>query len=507
MQRRRGTRSWWAVAATALIVLLATGCLRADVNVHVDDDRSGSVELDLYFSEESLRLAGLNPDDLKDLAETATASQEGIDISTIAADGERGIRMTIEFDDYRQLASALTEGDVQGRTLRLFQSFEISEGPEGKWSLQAEVDPGGFDAVLNEIPASFPTEDLDPDDVEVNFSVTLPGEVARTNATSSDGGTATWVLAGSDAATTLTLENEPSSVSPLQWAMIGIAALIVIGLILLLVTAAGGRRRRRRGAARHSLETSAPQGWAPTAPPPIPVGPDGWSSPPPYSSHGWGDAAPSTPAPPTAAGTPAPTAPPVGTAPLGGTQTEDLLAAALAASSGMTAEQPTAPNPSPAGPAAPIGGVATPPTTPIGPDAGAPADPGPAGWAPPVGPPIDPDRVGPPVLPAGFVPRPDVPFPETHSYGQATEPVVPAPYAPTAAPTGPPPSGDPGRLGPPTLPDGFVPTPPGAFPDTHGGGPPPTDRPPPFTGSPAPPTGADPAAGPDDDEASDDGPG
>jgi hypothetical protein len=468
------------VALAALTLLLATGCLRTDVNVHVNDDRSGSIDLDLYFSEETLRLAGLNPDDLKDLAETATGGQDGVEISTIAADGERGIRVSVQFDDYRQLTSSLTNGEFEGRTLRVFQSFEITEGPDGKWSLQATVDPGGFDAVMNEIPAGLPTGDVSPDDVAINLAVTLPGEVARSNAASTDGGTATWELTGSNAATTMSMENEPSSVSPLQWVMIAVGALIVLGLVLILVTAAGGRRRRRK-AARHAVGPANQQGWAPVGPAPVAVGPDGWSSPPPYSSHGWGEAAPGTGAP-----TP-PSGPPVGAAPLGGTQADDLLAAALAASTGMTGEHPPVPPATPAGPAAPIGGVAAPPTAPLGPDA-APATAAPV-WAPPVGPPLEPDRVGPPVLPAGFVPTPDQAFPETHSYAQPTEPVVPAPYTPTAAPTQPPPV-DPDRLGPPTLPEGFVPTPPGAFPDTHSAGPPPTDRPPPFTGEPVPPATA-----------------
>lgn len=424
----------------ALVVITATGCLRAELGVVIDDDRSGEIVLELYFNEAELGAADIDADELRQLTEAATQAMDGVDVELVKAAGEQGIKLTVPFDDYRQISSALTNANAVGQPLRAFQSFEVTEGTDGRWSMKASIDPSGFQSVLTAVPASIPGSNFDMSDLDLTLSVTLPGEVVTSNSTDVDGGTASWKLTGSDAAQSLSMDNQPGSVNLLQWALIGVGGLFIVGFLLVFLTAAGGKRRHRRGK-RVKVDTNHPQDWAAPNGATGVLMPDQWSSPPPYSSHGWGEQVP--------------TEPPVGVAspePVGG---------AASNTPGLPAA-PVAP---------PVPAVAAPPTAP--PDGGS--------WSRATVP-SDAGRAGPPVLPAGFVPTPDNAFPLTHSYSQPAEPVAPAPYTPgAAAETG----GAweqsqqqrPGVT--PSLPDGFVPTPDESFPLTHSGGPPPTAVPPP----------------------------
>lgn len=277
------------VAVVLAGVVLATGCLRTEVGVVVDDDGSGRIDLDVWFDESALDDIGLTADGLLDLAEAATTGVDGAEVSGLAEDGARGIRMSLPFDDYRQLADSLTNADVQGQPLRIFQSFEIQEGDGGSWSLDAQVDPGGFASVLAEAGGLLGI--IGPADgaISVDFSVTLPGEVTSSNADRSDGGTATWDLDGDGAPEQLTMENSPGSSSAVPW--IAGAAVALLALVLLVVVV------RRRGSARRSAPAVS-DAWAPAATPSAGVspgsGPSGWGSPP-TAPAGWGPAAPPVP--------------------------------------------------------------------------------------------------------------------------------------------------------------------------------------------------------------------
>jgi len=425
--------------------LLLSGCLRAETNVEVDGDGSGTVALEVQFDEVSLSEAGLSQDNLVKLVETATQSIDGVEVSAASAAGSKGFRVSIPFDDYRQLTQALTTGQYGGMSTRIFQTFEINEGADGNWSMKATVDPIGLKATLAQVPAGITgSATLVDSSTDVVFSMSLPGKVLRSNADQIDGGEARWNLKGDIGAATFSQENEPAGLTELQWVMIGAGALLFVGFLLVFLTAAGGRRggRRRRGKKR-KVDTDHSSSWAQTGPAPTVLAPSEWTSAPPYSSHGWGEATPNTGEPSSPEVGSVPAAPSVGTPSLAG------------------------------GP-----GDGAPPVKPV---------PVPAGPAPAV---VS-GRAGPPVLPAGFVPTPDNSFPLTHSYSQPVAPVTPQPYAPTAAPepVAVPTGAVQNRTGPPALPEGFVPNVSESFPNTHSAGPPPTDVPPPFSGDAPEPAG------------------
>jgi len=140
--------------------LLLSGCLRAETNVEVDGDGSGTIALEVQFDEVSLSEAGLSQDNLVKLVETATQSIDGVEVSAASAAGTKGFRVSIPFDDNRQLTQALTTGQYGGMSTRIFQTFEINEGADGNWSMEATVDPVGLKATLAQVPGASP--DLRP---------------------------------------------------------------------------------------------------------------------------------------------------------------------------------------------------------------------------------------------------------------------------------------------------------------------------------------------------------
>lgn len=372
-------RGWRGVAILVVaVVIAATGCLRTDVDVKVNDDGSGSITTDIYFANETLEQMGLTADQLLEVAKVSLAGIENGEVSSVATANAKGIRLELPFDDYRQVGQALTNSDLQGQPVRAFSKFQISEGADGNWTLSATVDPVGFEAIKAQVPTDFQGLAVDPDDAEVNFSVTLPGKVARSNADRTDGGTATWKLNTADAETTLTMENEPSGLSTLQMILIGVGGLFVLGFILVLVTAAGGKRRRRKRAA----VVDRPGSWQPPAPvAAVPKGGRDVNDLPPLEwSRGGG--------------------PPVGYSPLGGEQVNDTIAAAIAEAEGIgAAPQRTGPHPPlpPPGPPAPMGTPAGPPVAP--PAAQPPVAP------PPVGPPVIPETAPGATVPNGAAPN------------------------------------------------------------------------------------------------------
>ena len=70
----RGLRS----AALALIVALATvllsGCRRTEVGVHIDGDRSGRIDLEVYFDQLTLNEANVSVNDMIKIVEAARAA-------------------------------------------------------------------------------------------------------------------------------------------------------------------------------------------------------------------------------------------------------------------------------------------------------------------------------------------------------------------------------------------------------------------------------------------------
>ncbi|MBS1838332.1 MAG: hypothetical protein JST64_11635, partial [Actinobacteria bacterium] len=227
MRRRRGLIG--LVPLVVVVMLASTACLRTEVGVHLDDDGSGSVDVTVYFDDVTLQGGSIGVDDLVRLATAATKGVDGAEVSKVESAGSEGVRMSVPFDDYNQVARAVTGAEYQGYSTHVFQTFEIVKGDDGHWSMHATLDPAAVTSTVTQAPGPLAGMNaaatrVDPS-TEIVLAVTLPGEVLRSNADIIDGGTATWNLRGDSGPKQLTVENQPSTLNVLQLLLIGVAAL------------------------------------------------------------------------------------------------------------------------------------------------------------------------------------------------------------------------------------------------------------------------------------------
>lgn len=279
---RRRARAIGTFVALVLVVGLATGCLTAEVDVEIDDDRSGKVVLEVFPSDEFRdQLRSVDLEAVEELSSTDAAS---VAISEIGTVGRRGYRLEIEFEDYEVLGRAGVDGvRLGGQDLAVFTTFDLVED-DGAWILAAQLRP------LQEISDALRgllgvgTVDRRP---EVGISVTLPGRVVRSNATTQEGGTARWELNfegpinAANAPTDLRMQTEPVPLlTPAQWVIAGAVGVIALGVVLWVYSisrvpsgARGRRRRRRKGGDPSGWDrepVDAPRDDQPVVAPPLP---------------------------------------------------------------------------------------------------------------------------------------------------------------------------------------------------------------------------------------------
>jgi hypothetical protein len=266
---RRGRR---IVAVVAIAAPLLTGCLGGEVDVRVDDDGSGRIEAEVLL--DPATSSALEQVDVSALVGQLDTTSE-VEIESISQRGLDGYRIVVPFDDVDSLSTVLTQGvDVAGARVRLMESLSITNDPaDGSWTMDAVVLPAS--QVVEPLRSSG-LPGFDQGQVGLNdlsLSVALPGEVVRTNAPSSDDGTATWPLDQYQVPAGLQMRNEPSTFpTPLQLVLGGALAVVLFGVVLALwgATAAArrratrGRPRARRRSRRNRAAAGAGRGgWGP----------------------------------------------------------------------------------------------------------------------------------------------------------------------------------------------------------------------------------------------------
>jgi len=248
--------------ALALVAVVATGCLRGDVDVVVRDDGSGELTLDL---EPLGQLATLLADiDVQSLADARLEGVDGAEFEATTEGGNPEYRLRVPFEDPEQLNSLLVDGvTIAGLQVRLLDSLEIAE-VDGNWRLDAVLAPqvapvaagdaGELESILSD-PAQLLVGSL------VELSIALPGSVAQTNADERSGGTATWSLDGSEGSERLTMANEPTTFpTTVQLVLIAGGAAVLIGLVLALFS----RRRSRARWSRRTIDLRVPPSSGPS---------------------------------------------------------------------------------------------------------------------------------------------------------------------------------------------------------------------------------------------------
>lgn len=269
---RAGTarRSGWLrrfVLGAALVaaVLSATGCLQGEVDVTVRDDRSGSVAVEVLANDQVQQALGSA--DLDQVVTGAFAGLDGVELESFERDGQPGYRLVVPFEDYRTFSEVLTAGaQVGGQQVTLFSSFRLTELSSGGWEMAATVNPAGSlvsGAQVDAIDQLLAAVDGDPGG-GLRLTVSLPGDVASSNASSVDGGSATWRLDDPDTPTELQMRTSPSEfLSPVVVVVLGALGVVIIGLLLAL--SMSGRHYRRRPPRERRRRSGRPQDVGPSA--------------------------------------------------------------------------------------------------------------------------------------------------------------------------------------------------------------------------------------------------
>jgi hypothetical protein len=240
-------------------VLLASCRLQLDVNVAVEEDGSGSVEVVVGVDRDGIERIGgdlgavLEVDDL-------TAAGWVVDGPDLESDGYTRVRIRRDFADADEAAEIFAdiagdEGPFQDFAVRRDRSFartewgftgrvDFSGGLEafGDTGLAAELDGEPLGQSVEEIEAQL-GESLSRL-IQVRVGVRLPGDVSS-NATTKAGNGAVWQVAFGDGAVDLEATGEQQRTS--TWVAIGIGVtcavlLLVYGLIRLAMRSTAKRR-------------------------------------------------------------------------------------------------------------------------------------------------------------------------------------------------------------------------------------------------------------------------
>ncbi len=270
-----------ALVFVALCSIVATGCLHGDVDVTVNSDGSGQVVVEVFPNRKMQDELEDLPIDIESLVEGSFEQVEGFEFSEIE-DGDRtGYRFEVPFDDYRDVEQVLVDGGtVGGQQVQLFSSLRITELPDDAgWSLDATILPLGqmiAGANAGMVPESM-RDVLDAAGIGnsgsgLDLSISLPGTIVSSNASSTSGGTATWRLDEPEAPATLQMRTEPTEFPTQMQLIVGGAGLaVVLGVVLFVFGATRkhkSTKQPRRPRARRAPKTSSgvpDAGWA--APP------------------------------------------------------------------------------------------------------------------------------------------------------------------------------------------------------------------------------------------------
>jgi len=230
-----------AAMVVVLLVLAATSCFQASVGLEVADDGSGQLVIDLVPSAALLSAVGGDlPTLAAQLQKAATAQSPAAVVKVSDTPQGQALHIELPFTDIDALTADTGSGSsgITGALLGgVVQRLQVTR-VDKVWSMVAVIDPSATQGGLLASPlAAAAGLDTPP---KVTFSVTLPGRVDSTNASSTSGGTATWNLnAAATAPTTLRMVNTPVAVLPIVLAIVG-------GVVLLALLLGLFRRWRRR---------------------------------------------------------------------------------------------------------------------------------------------------------------------------------------------------------------------------------------------------------------------
>ena len=242
------------ILTLAMLGIVLTSC-KAEVNVVVDEDGTGEIEIigavnDAIMS--LMRLGGEDPfEDLLDLPEedASTEGLEGASIEAYSQGGYTGVRIKSAFDPYDPMFAAISKEDslLGGLTDALgIGEFEFTRTAEDDgWvvALDQTTDSSitdGLDDFMGDAPFDFGELDL-----PFVFSLQLPGEYIEHNADREVNGVLIWdanLLEGIDISV---VTRDPGLQFEIVPIIITAIFVLIFGGIVIGVVVSRERRRRR----------------------------------------------------------------------------------------------------------------------------------------------------------------------------------------------------------------------------------------------------------------------
>ena len=242
--------------ATAVLVAL-TAC-RAEVNVSVDEEGEGEIELIAAVSDTIMSMAQLGGEDpFGDFLDTPgddleSEGLEGVSVEPYSAAGYTGVRIRANFDPYDPALAAVSEGDsIIGEltdTVGIGRfNFARTENDDG-WivELNQTTDPSVADGLgeLGDLAGDIPF-DIGELDLPFVLSLELPGEYVEHNADREVDGVLIWdanLLEGVDISAT---SRDPGTQFEIVPIIITVLFVLIFGGIVIAVVVSRERRRRR----------------------------------------------------------------------------------------------------------------------------------------------------------------------------------------------------------------------------------------------------------------------
>ncbi len=242
----------------AMLSLLTLASCKAEVNVVVDEDGEGEIELIAAINDTILSMAQLGGDDpLGDLLDAPseqleTEGLEGASIEPYSEAGYSGVRIRADFDPYNPALTNLSEGDsILGELAETVGIgrfiFTRTENDDG-WIVELDqtTDPSITEG-LDDLGGFAGDLPIDLGNLELPFilSIELPGEYVQHNANREVDGVLIWdanLLEGIEVSVT---SRDPGTQFELVPIIITVLFVLIFGGIVIAVVVSRERRRRR----------------------------------------------------------------------------------------------------------------------------------------------------------------------------------------------------------------------------------------------------------------------
>ena len=242
----------------AMLSLLTLAACKAEVNVVVDEDGEGEIELIAAINDTILSMAQLGGDDpLGDLLDAPpeqleTEGLEGASIEPYTEAGYSGVRIRAEFDPYNPVLANLSEGDsILGELTETVGIgrfiFTRTENDDG-WIVELDqtTDPSITEG-LDDLGGFAGDLPIDLGNLELPFilSIELPGEYVEHNANREIDGVLIWDASLLEGISVSATSRDPGTQFELVPIIITVLFVLIFGGIVIAVVISRERRRRR----------------------------------------------------------------------------------------------------------------------------------------------------------------------------------------------------------------------------------------------------------------------